>query len=220
MSHASERVLLLVGSPKGLDKSNSGRLGRLVLDGLEERGWTSESIHLHAVVDTAEGRGKLLDAVDRADVVLFVSPLYVDSLPAPAIRSLEILAASRRRGGVERIARFASILNCGFVEPSQNDTCQRILQRFADRAGFEWVAGISLGAGGETPKRVRVALDILVEALDLEILVSDEVDRLTRKPRMPGWLYVIGGNLMWRRLADGHGVRNQLRAQPDKRPGR
>jgi hypothetical protein len=217
MSKAGERVLLLVGSPKGLEESSSARLGRLVVDGLEERGWTSESIHLHAAVKSEEGRQELFEAIDRANVVVFATPLYVDSLPAPAIRTLELIAAHRSASDVKRVPRFVSIVHCGFVEPSQNDTCQRILLRFADRAGFERVAGVSLGGGGRIPKRVRSAFDILVEALDLEILVPGEVERLTRKPLMAGWLYVIGGNMGWKRLADKSGVKDQLRAQPYKR---
>ena len=215
----SDRILFLVGSPKGLEKSNSARLGRVAVDGLEERGWTSESVHLHAAVKSEKGQQELFEAIDRATVVLFAAPLYVDSLPAPAIRALELIAGHRRSGDTRRVPRFVSIVNCGFAEPSQNDTCQRILRRFADRAGFEWVAGVSLGAGARIPKRVREALKILVEALDLEILVPDEVEQLTRKPLMPGWLYVIAGNSMWKRMADEHGVKDRLRARPYKRPG-
>jgi len=219
VSDGSERVLLLVGSPKGPEKGSSARLGRWIVDGLEERGWTSEAIHLHAAVRTGEGRQGLLESIDRANLVLFAAPLYVDSLPAPAIRAMEQIAEHRRAGDTRRVPRFVSILNCGFVEPSQNETCQRILQWFADRARFEWVTGVSLGGGGRIPRRVRRAFDLLVEALDLEILVPDEVQRLTRKPLMPGWLYVLGGNVMWKRWADKNGVKDRLRAQPYRRSG-
>jgi len=214
VSDEGGRVLLLVGSPKGLEKSHSARLGRMVADRLEGRGWTSEAVHLHAAVRTEEGRQELLDAIDRASVVLFAAPLYVDSLPAPAIRALEAIAARRRAGSVSRVPRFVTLINCGFVEPSQNDTCQWILRRFAERAGFEWLAGVSLGGGGQVPKRVREAFDILAESLDLEILVPDEVERLTRKPIMPSWLYVVGGNFMWRRWAARNGAKERLRDRP------
>jgi hypothetical protein len=217
VSDGDGRVLLLVGSPKGLEKSNSARFGRMVVDRLERRGWTSEVVHLHAAVRTEEGRQALLDAIDRASVVLFAAPLYVDSLPAPAIRALEAIAARRRAGSVSRVPRLVTLINCGFVEPSQNDTCQRILHRFAERAGFEWLAGISLGGGGRVPKRVREAFDILAESLDLEILVPDEVERLTRKPIMPSWLYVVGGNFMWRRWAARNGAKERLRDRPYER---
>jgi len=214
MIESNERILLLVGSPKGLENGSSSRLGRWVVDGLEGRGWLSESIHLHQAVVSEEGMGQLLAAIKRADVVLLAAPLYVDSLPAPVIRVLERIAAERRPEDVERVARFVTILNCGFVEPYQNETCQRLLRRFADRAGFEWVYGVSLGAAGQTPKRVRKALDIVIEALDLELLVSDEVRQLTAKPIIPSWLYVFGGNAMWKRQAKQNGTKAKLRARP------
>ena len=217
MSDGGGRVLLLVGSPKGLEKSNSARFGRMVVDRLERRGWASEAVHLHAAVRTEAGRQALLDAVDTASVVLFAAPLYIDSLPAPAIRALETIAAHRRAGSVSRVPRFVTLINCGFVEPSQNDTCQWILRRFAERTGFEWLAGVSLGGGGRVPKRVREAFDILAESIDLEILVPDEVERLTRKPIMPSWLYVVVGNSMWRRWAARSGVEERLGDRPYER---
>ena len=219
MNGVSERILLLAGSPKGLEKSSSARLGRLVVEGLEEREWSSESIHLHAAVESEEGRRNLFEAIDRADVVLLAAPLYVDSLPAPAIRALELIAGHRRQAGEKRVPRFVSIITCAFVEPSQNDTCQRILHRFVDRAGLEWLTSVSLGGGGRITKRVREAFDILTEAVDLQILVPGEVERLTRKPLMPSWLYVVVGNVMWKRLADRNGVKDRLRARPYERPG-
>lgn len=218
MSDANERILLLVGSPKGLEKSNSARLGRLVVDGLVECGWASESIHLHAAVESEEGQRELLEAIDRADVVLFAAPLYVDSLPAPAIRALERIAAHRRPAGAKRPPRFVSIIQCGFVEPSQNDTCQRILRRFVDRVGFEWIGGVSLGGGGRIARRARSAIDLLIEAVDLEILIPDEVERLTRKASVASRLYVIAGNAAWRGWASKNGVKDRLRARPYTRP--
>jgi len=220
MDGKQQRILMLVGSPKGLEKSNSARLGRRVADELERLGWTSEAIHAHQVVKTEAGTTELLAAVDRADALLFVSPLYVDSLPAPAIRALEAIAEHRRDLPVGPMPRFAAILNCGFVEPSHNDTCQRILRRFAEQARFDWMAGISLGVSGQTPKRIRTALEILVEAINLELLLSDQVEALTRKPLMPRWLYMLGGNAMWRRVAKKNGVRNRLRDRPYAPTGR
>jgi len=220
VSEAGERVLLLVGSPKGLGRSNSSRLGGLVLERLERRGWTSESIHLHAAVRSEESRAELMGAIDRASVVVFASPLYVDTLPAPAIRALELIAEHRRSDDSARIPRFVSIVNCGFVEPSQNDTCQQLLARFAQSARFEWASGVSTGGGGTITKRIREAFDILVEALDIEILVPDEVERLTRRPLLPRWLYIVVGNAMWRRMAAKNGAKERLRDRPYERSAR
>jgi len=218
MTTTRPSVLLLVGSPKGLERGSSARLGRLLVDGLTQRGWASNAIHLHAAVANDEGRRELVAAVDQADVVVLAAPLYVDYLPAPAVRALECIAANRQERRGESRPRFVSLIQCGFVEPNQNDTCQRILERFADHAGLEWVTGISLGSAGRIVKRGRRALALLAEALDLEILVPQEVQQLSQSPRAPGWLYVLAGNLMWRRLARRHGSAGQLDARPDARP--
>jgi len=214
----TEHVLLLVGSPKGPDRSQSGRLGRIVTDDLEQRGWSSKTIHLHEAVQTREGTDDLLQAVDRADIVLFAAPLYVDSLPAPAIRALQRIAEDRAAQPSTKVPRFVSIMNCGFVEPAQNDTCQRILQQFAQKACFEWIGGISLGSGGRVTRRIRQAFGLLSEAVHEEILVPEAVETMTRKPLLPSRIYVIGGNLMWKRIARKNEVLGRIRTAPYRRP--
>jgi len=214
VSEAGERVLLLVGSPKGLEKSSSARLGRFVVDRLRQYGWTSKAIHLHEAMRSEEGRDDLLGEVDRAAVILFAAPLYVDSLPAPAIRALESIAAHRATAANDRRPRFIPLLNCGFLEPSQNDMCQELLRRFAETARFDGGTGISLGGAGALTKRVRGALEQLVEAIHLELLVPDDALESTRKPLMPRWLYILGGNAMWRRTAAKNGVKERLRDRP------
>ncbi len=212
----SQHILLLVGSPKGLSVSRSATLGGIVVEGLEARGWSAEVLPLHAAVVTIPGREQLLVAVERADVVLLAAPLYVDSLPAPAIAALELLHRERRNRPSQRRTRFVSLIQCGFLEPHQNDTAQEIVRRFAEPSGFEWAASVSIG-GGRTSKRHRQALDMVAEALDLDLLVPGEVDRLTRKPAMPRWAYILGGNAMWRRMAGEHDARDRLRARPYER---
>jgi len=45
---------------------------------------------------SAERTKAMLDAVDAADLILLVFPLYVDSLPAPVMNALEQIAAHRQ----------------------------------------------------------------------------------------------------------------------------
>jgi len=221
MAESKGHVLLLAGSPKPVEQSGSAARARTVINGLEERGWTSETVHLQTAVASDANTADLLAAVDRADAIILAAPLYVDSLPAPTLHALERIAAHRRDGTLDRSARFVSILLCGFVEPSQNATCQLILERFAERAHLGWVGGVSLGGGGAEAfgkRRIREALRLIVEAIDEEILLSFSVDELTEKPTMPSWLYVVGGNAMWKKVAKQHGAEERLRAKPYERP--
>ncbi|MBE0636807.1 hypothetical protein IH601_12485 [Candidatus Bipolaricaulota bacterium] len=213
----SKRVTLLVGSPKGLERGGSASLGRAVTGGLEKLGWECNAYHLHSAARSEDVMSELVMAIDQSDLVVISTPLYVDSLPAPAIHALHKIAAHRSNGNVVRVPRFFSIVNCGFVDPWQNGGAQNMLKLFCKQARLEPVGDISLGAGGALTKKARQALALVVTALDEGNRVPDRVKELTKRRIMPGFLYVLGGNFMWKRQAKRNGVRNQLKAQPYKR---
>lgn len=212
-----KRVAFLVGSPKGLERSGSAILGRVVIDGLEKLGWQSTAVHLHASVKSEDSRVSLIEAVDQSDLVVLSLPLYVDSLPAPVIEALASIAQSRSGRDVESVPRFFSIVNCGFVDPWQNAGAQNMLKLFCKEAKLEPIGDLSLGAGGAITKKVRQAFDLVIAALHEEKDVPDRVKELTKRRVMPAFLYVLGGNFMWNKQAKVNGVRDQLKAQPYKR---
>lgn len=217
MMMGQERVVLLVGSPKGLKAGSSVRLGRAITDGLEEAGWHCDAFHLHAAVRTEDAMSELLASMDASDLVVLSTPLYVDSLPAPVIRALVGIAAHRAGTDGGDVPRFLSIVNCGFVEPWQNAGAQRMLQQFCSQARFESVGPLSLGATGTMNRKVRKAFELVVKALREDILVPESVYELMKGRVIPRSLYILGGNMMWKRQAKANGVRDQLKAQPYKR---
>lgn len=212
-----ERVVLLVGSPKGLKDGSSVRLGRAITDGLEEAGWHCDAFHLHAAVRTEEAMSELLTSLEATDLVVLSTPLYVDSLPAPVIRALHRIATHRAGTTGGNVPRFLSIVNCGFVEPWQNEGAQRMVQQFCLQARFALVGSLSLGAAGTMTGKVRKAFELVVKALHDDILVPESVYELTKGRVIPRSLYILGGNMTWKRQAKANGVRDQLKAQPYKR---
>ena len=210
----SERILVLVGSPKGIPASASGRLARVVADRMEARGWSSEWIHIHHAVGAEARAEELVRAVDGAEFVLLSAPLYVDSLPAPVIAAMTRIAEHRSTVESGTVPKFAALLNCGFLEPVQNLTAQGILENFAEACGFEWYGGLSIGAAGQMPKRIVKALEQTGETLALNLPISSGVEEMTRDPIMPKRMYVIGGNAMWKRSAKKLGTQDSLRARP------
>ena len=88
------KALLLVGSPKP-GASSSESLGAYLLEELEKRGVETQTMHVTKAVRSEEATEELLAAVDSADLVVLSFPLYIDSLPAPAIRALELIAGRR-----------------------------------------------------------------------------------------------------------------------------
>ena len=207
----SKRAVVLIGSPKGLEGSSSARLARILAGRLEADGWSVDWAWLYRFEEE-----RLLPAISSSDLVILSSPLYVDSLPAPVIRFMET-AVDRFGAGPhrERPPRFVAVLNCGFLEPEQNATAERICRRFAHRARFEWYGAISLGCAGLIRKRIDRALKMAAGVLSEGFPVPPAVKRLTKRPVMPRLLYIIGGNLIWRRIARKNGLRKgDLLAQP------
>lgn len=202
-----KRALLLVGSPRGVEKSTSGRLGRGFLDALEKRGLETERLHVHEAVRSPDRLEIALAAVAAADLVVLSLPLYVDSFPAPVIAFLEQVA---RRGAGRGRVQFAMIIQCGFPEREQNETATAIAERFAFDVGWTWLGALTLGGLETYGGSATQALERVAQA----IAEGREVPPVFLKKAMPAWLYRIGGNVMWRREAKTNGVAGKLRARP------
>ena len=215
------RALLLVGSPR-LAKSTSDTLGGYLLERLHEAGAETERLYIQRTLRSPEELDALVGAVARSDLLIFASPLYVDSLPAPVIRLLDILAA-RLDGHTRAPAqRLLAISNCGFPEASHNDVALAMYERFARETGFIWAGGLALGAGepvknqslaagGGMVRNVVKALDLSAEALIRGEVVGQEAEQLMREPLMPAGMYRFMGNLGWRMQAREHGTLWKLR---------
>jgi len=204
---SEKRALLLVGSPRGLEKSTSGRFGARLLDALARQAYRTDRIHVHAAMRSPGELDKALAAVAAADLVILSLPLYVDSFPAPTIACLEEVA---RRGIGRGHVQFALLIQCGFPERDQNDTAVAIGQRFAAEAGWTWLGALALGAAQTYSDTVNDALDRVAEAL----AGGHPIPHVFVRTAMPAWLYRIGGNLMWRREAKKNGVAGKLRDRP------
>jgi hypothetical protein len=211
-----KRALLLVGSPRGLDRSTSGRLGGLLLDALKERGFETDKLHVHAAVRSPDALESALAAVAAADLVILSLPLYVDSFPAPVIALLEKVA-ERRTGGMADAAHGRAgraglflLIQCGFPESEQNATALAIAERFAAEVGWRWLGGLALGGVETYGSSAHEVLDLIGRALAEGSPAPD----LAVKKTIPAWLYRVGGNIMWRRMAKKNGVAGKLRARP------
>jgi len=212
----TQRALILIGSPKGLEKSNSARHGSVFVRALEARGWHVDRVHTHQAVRSDESRVNLKRVALEADLVLLIAPLYVDTLPGPALRAMEILASGNERELPEKKPRFAALIHCGFIEPKHNRAAIDLCRLFARQAGWEWFGSLMLGGGGMPSKRAKRALEEAAKALSGGFPIHEEIAQRADRPSMPRLLYIIGGNLMWRRVAKKQfGVsKDDLLAQP------
>ena len=142
----SERVLLLIGSPGNL-RSNSNQLGQYLVGRLGDAGWDVDTECVCQAVRGEDRMRSVMDKIDGSDLVILSFPLYVDSLPAPMIRFLEIVNDHRK--GVEKMdQRMMAVCQSGFPESHYNDCALRVCSIFARDSGFRWIGGLAVGGGG------------------------------------------------------------------------
>ncbi len=94
-----------------------------------------------------EGQIEFLAAVDRANLILLVFPLYIDSLPFLMMKSLEVMAEHISARSQESPKRLFAIANNAFPEAHHNAVALSICRRFAAETGMIWTGGLALGAG-------------------------------------------------------------------------
>ena len=172
--NTARRALLIVGSPKTNAPSTSSILGSYLLERVSERGWDVESLTLRAVLRCTEGENALLAAVDRAGLIVFAFPLYVDCLPYLATKALTVIAAHRSATANPPPQRLMAIVNSGFPETHQNSIALAICHEFAEQSGITWAGGLALGGGGAVgqqpltaEKRTGLPVKHVIRALDL-----------------------------------------------------
>jgi multimeric flavodoxin WrbA len=216
-----QRAVLLVGSPR-TRKSSSLALGGYLFDRLAESRVQTETFYIHTSLYSPERMQALMEAVDAADLVMLAFPLYVDSLPAPVIATLERIAA-RRIGKNTTGGRFTALANCGFPEAAHNHTALAICETFARQAGFVWAGALALGAGeglvhgaplaqaGGPAIPIRKALDLAAAALAQGEAIPQSAIDLLAKPIIPGWAYRAMGIFGWKQQAKRYGVQNSMR---------
>jgi hypothetical protein len=220
----NKKALLLVGSPKG-EKSNSASIGNYLLSKLEEMGMITETGFIYRMVNREEKIKELFQMIDTADLIILSFPLYVDSLPAPVIKAMELIKKERDKLEQKKSQNFIAICNNGFPEASQNLTALQICRIFSKDCGFVWKGGIAIGGGaaingvplterGSMVSHIINGFDIATNALkDGKEIPQDALD-LTSKEFIPPSLYRTIGNLGWKRQARKYGVRKKLKDKP------
>lgn len=217
-----KKVLLLIGSPKPKN-STSESLVNYLLEGLIKRGCSCEKIHLLSMLrNNAE---ELIEKVNTTDVLIIVFPLYVDSLPSPLTKALELITDKRKEKGADINQTLVAISNSGFPESFHNDTALKICKCFASKNNFKWLGGLPMGSGGAINGRpieqfggmtrnIVKALDMTTEAIVNDEIIPNEAIEMISTKMFPNWLYTLAGNRDWKTQAKKFNMHKQLYAKP------
>ncbi len=219
-----KKVLLLIGSPKG-ENSTSASLGNYLISKLEEFGMKTEKAFIHRLVYREEKIQNLFRMIDNADLIILTFPLYVDSLPAPVIKAMELIKEEKDKLKSQKSQNFIAICNSGFPEPSQSTVALQICRIFSKDCGFVWKGGVALGGGaaingtplqekGGMVRNVIKGLDIIAHALKEGKDIPQAAIDLFSKKFIPSAIYKTFGNLGWKLQARRYGAKKKLKDKP------
>lgn len=127
-------LMIINGSPRA-PKSNSKRYAQMVLSY-----YAGTTVYCPL---TKSNHREILDQMDGISELLFVFPLYADALPVPLLNFLKFLEehppANRPTVSV--------LINCGFLEPEQNEIAVEMMQLFCRQNGYPFGSVLKIGSG-------------------------------------------------------------------------
>jgi hypothetical protein len=220
----NRKVLLLVGSPRGL-ASTSNSLGDHLLSLLEERGMAIKKLPVYPAFTDENKMAEMLAAIEACALLVLAFPLYVDHLSAPLIDLLRQIGERRQGRQGEGKQSLAAIVNCGFPETVHCRPAGEIVRIFASQAGFRFLGCLALGMGGAIGNRplakaggiVRHQVKALKESATFLAEgkeIPADVISLMGKPMMPRWFYNFVADWGWKRAAKKYGTSGTLRDRP------
>lgn len=187
------KVLILNGSPRA-PKSNSRQYAQLFA-----KACRMETVYCNI---TKTNHLELCSAVEDCSDLLLVFPLYADGIPTPLLQFLKTLEAHP-----PKTRPVVSVLiNCGFLEPEQNDAAVEMIGLFCAQNGYPLGSVLKIGSGEAilaTPFRALVRGKIKKLAAALECRRS-QTFRVTMP--LPKWMFLKASTGYW----TGYGQRNGI----------
>lgn len=216
--------LLLSGSPKGKSSTSYSLLDYLRKQ-LEGHGKSCELSIVHKIMRNETDFENFCNLLDSADYLIVTIPLYVDSLPSPVIDIFTRMSKRRSSNTSKGNPKFLVIVNSGFPEQHQNLLAINICKQFAQDANLDWIGGIPFGGGaiiggaplehtGGRGKNARTAIESLANALSTDEEVPEECISRINKLIIPKRMYMMMGNMRWRKESGSNKVRDRLKDQP------
>lgn len=128
------KIMIINGSPRA-PKSNSKKYADLFSKNC------SVPTKYYAV--TPKNHVELCKAMEGFTDVLFVFPLYADGIPVTLMHFLKTL----EKNPPSQKPRISILINCGFIEPEQNDVAVKMMRFFCKTQGYSFGSLLQIGSG-------------------------------------------------------------------------
>ena len=142
--------------------------------------------------------------------VLFVFPLYADAIPVTLLQFLKALEKSP----VSPKPTVSVVVNCGFLEPWQNETAVGMMKLYCRQTGFPFGSVLEIGAGEailSTPFRRFVSLSMKRLAHSIE---RKEHCSLQVTMPLPKRLFLWASPAYWKERGKRNGLSAEQMATP------
>ncbi len=129
-----EKILILNASPRA-PKSNSKHYAEIF-----SKNCTLETKYINI---SKTNHTELCAELEHFSNLLFVFPLYADGIPVTLLNFLKTLESNPPN----HKPVISIIINCGFIEPEQNDTAVKIMNLFCKQNGYTFGSVLKIGSG-------------------------------------------------------------------------
>jgi hypothetical protein len=211
-------VVAINGSPKAKDSASG-----VLISQIEEILETKITVYQAIKLVQQEGVSAALSDMLKTETLLIVFPLYVDSLPAPVIKLLTMIEQEAVNTN-EKLPVVYAVCNCGFYEAEHTQLALNMIENFAIRSGLSWGYGIGIGGGGmilsqskNMSKGPMVAVSIALQEFGNGIKNGHlKRENVLITPKIPRFLYKLGGNMGWYQMARKYRTWRSLRNKPHR----
>lgn len=128
------RVIIINGSPRA-PRSNSKEYGEIFRSYYKRQ---ADTFNI-----TKNNHKEICSKIGDYTDILLVFPLYADGLPVTMLNFLKVLEENPPKNK----PKVNVIINCGFIEPEQNNVCIDMVKLFCKQNTYEFNSVLSIGGG-------------------------------------------------------------------------
>jgi hypothetical protein len=215
-----KKVYFVNGSPRGKESVSQYFIGE-IMKLINKEKVNIDEIALKACFN----KGNLEEYFEKlaaGDILVWIFPLYVDSIPSNMLDFLEQFEEYIRKNMSSNIMQKSqfpqvyALINCGFIEGEQCKIAARIMANFCDKVGFKWKFAIGIGAGefmrgskdmpidSKMKKSIYDSLCILKNHIEEENFSCR--NSLFTSPKMPKKVFTFMADKGWIKMAKKNGV--------------
>lgn len=128
------KVIIINGSPRA-PRSNSKEYGEIFSSYYKGQ---TDTFNI-----TKNNHKEICSKIGEYTDILLVFPLYADGLPVTMLNFLKVLEENPSKNK----PKINVIVNCGFIEPEQNNVCIDMVKLFCKQNTYEFNSVLSIGGG-------------------------------------------------------------------------